>query len=111
MNTINALPTRILLATDGSKDAAFAARIAADLAGRTGAELYVAHAWRPTVQSFGYPTVMWTDYSHLYEREARKLLEAQVDEIEALGVSAEPRLLHGPPVEAILDLCEELEPG
>ena len=57
------------------------------------------------------PRVMWTDFSHLYEREARRLLESQVREIEAPCVSAEPRLLHGPPVEAILDLCEELEPG
>jgi nucleotide-binding universal stress UspA family protein len=108
---MNALPTRILLATDGSEDAAFAARAAADLARRAEAKLYVAHAWRPAARSFGYPAVMWTDYSHLYEREARRLLESQVREIEAPGVSAEPRLLHGPPVEALLDLCEELEPG
>ncbi len=108
---MNALPTKILLATDGSEDAAFAARVAADLARRTEAKLYVTHAWRPAARGFGYPAVMWTDYSHLYEREARRLLEAQVREIEAPGVFAEPRLLHGPPVEAILDLCEELEPG
>lgn len=108
---MNALPTKILLATDGSEDAAFAARIAADLARRTEAKLCVAHAWRPAARGFGYPAVMWTDFSHLYEREARRLLESQVREIEAPGVSAEPRLLHGPPVEAILDLCEELEPG
>jgi nucleotide-binding universal stress UspA family protein len=108
---MNALPTNVLLATDGSEDAAFAARVAADLARRTETQLHVAHAWQPAARGFGYPAVMWTDYSHLYEREARRLLEKGVREIEALGVSAEPRLLHGPPVEAILDLCEELEPG
>ncbi|HET6885758.1 MAG TPA: universal stress protein [Rubrobacteraceae bacterium] len=108
---MNALSTRILLATDGSEDAAFAARVATDLSRRTESKLYVAHAWRPAARGFGYPAVMWTDYSHLYEREARRLLERGVREIEARGVSAEPRLLHGPPVEAILDLCEELEPG
>jgi nucleotide-binding universal stress UspA family protein len=108
---MNALPIKILLATDGSEDAAFAARVAADLARRTEAQLYVAHAWRPAARGFGYPALVWTDYSHLYEREARRLLESQVREIEASGVSVEPRLLHGPPVEAILDLCEELEPG
>src|SRR5918994_6235384 len=108
---MNALPTNVLLATDGSEDAAFAARVAADLARRTETKLHVAHAWQPAARGFGYPAVMWTDYSHLYEREARRLLEKGVRETEALGVSAEPRLLRGPPVEAILDLCEELEPG
>ena len=40
-------PTNILLATDGSEDAEFAARVAVDLTKRTGAELHVSHAWRP----------------------------------------------------------------
>ena len=36
-------PTRILLATDGSEEAEFAARTAADLAAKTGSELHVVY--------------------------------------------------------------------
>jgi nucleotide-binding universal stress UspA family protein len=39
------LPAGILLATDGSEEAATAGRAAADLAARTGAELHLVHAW------------------------------------------------------------------
>ncbi|HJQ30166.1 MAG TPA: universal stress protein, partial [Rubrobacter sp.] len=104
-------PNRVLLATDGSQDAELAARVATDLSRRTGAQLHVAHAWRHHVRGFGYPTVVWTDYSYIYEREARRLLEAEIDAIEAAGVVAEPHLLHGPPIDAILDLCDEIRPG
>jgi nucleotide-binding universal stress UspA family protein len=37
-------PTRVLVATDGSKDAALAARAAVDLTDKNGSELHVAHA-------------------------------------------------------------------
>ena len=105
-------PDRVLLATDGSKDAMLAARVATDLSKKTGSELHVAHAWHYHVQGLGYPAVVWTDYSHTYEKEARRQLEAQVDSIEATGdLVAEPHLLHGPPIDAILDLCEDLRPG
>ncbi len=36
-------PTRILLATDGSPDAALAARSAVELSGNTGSETHVVH--------------------------------------------------------------------
>ncbi len=105
-------PNKVLVATDGSEDATLAARVATDLSRRTGAELHVAHAWRDHVQVLGYPTLMWTDYSNIYERKAGRLLEVQVDSIEATGgVFVQPHLLHGPPIDAILDLCEELRPG
>ena len=107
-----ARPDRILLATDGSSDADLAARAATDLARKTGAELHVAHAWHHNVQGFGYPAIVWTDYSYLYEREARKMLASQVDAIEAAGVTvAEPHLLQGRTIDVLLDLCEELQPG
>lgn len=105
-------PNRLLLATDGSEDAMLAARVATDLSQRTGARLHVSHAWHHLVKGLGYPTLLWADYSNLYERKARRILEAQVDAIEAAGGSvAHPHLLHGPPIDAILDLCEELRPG
>lgn len=111
-NNVIIRPNRVLLATDGSEDARLAGQAAADLAGRTGAELHVAHAWRHHATGLGYPTVAWTDYSYLDEREARRVLASQVDTIEASGVDvAEPHLLQGPPIDAILDLCDELRPG
>ena len=39
------MPEKVLLATDGSKDAALAARTAVDVCQGTGAELHVVHAW------------------------------------------------------------------
>jgi nucleotide-binding universal stress UspA family protein len=105
-------PNRIVLATDGSDGASLAARAAADLSRKTGAQLHVAHAWRHHLQGLGYPTVAWTDYSYVDEREARRVLLAQVDALEAAGdLYTEPHLLQGTPVDAILDLCEELRPG
>jgi nucleotide-binding universal stress UspA family protein len=102
----------LLLATDGSEDAMLAAKVATDLSRRTGARLHVAHAWYHLVKGLGYPTLEWAEYSDLYEREARTILEAQVDEIEAAGCAvARAHLLHAPPIDAILDLCEELRPG
>ena len=38
-------PTRILLATDGSREADLASRTAADLAQSTGSELHVIYVW------------------------------------------------------------------
>jgi nucleotide-binding universal stress UspA family protein len=108
---MNALPMRIVLATDGSEDAVLATRAAVDLSNGTNAELYVAHAWRFVPPYDGYPRAMWDDYTYRYEREARQVLASQVDTIEGMGGAvAEPRLLKNPPIDAILDLCEELEP-
>ena len=105
-------PNIIVLATDGSDEASLAARVAADLSRKTGAQLHVAHAWRHHLKGLGYPTVAWTDYSYLDEKEARRVLLSQVDALEAAGdLSTEPHLLQSTPVDAILDLCEELRPG
>ena len=104
-------PDRLLLATDGSEDAMLAAKVATDLSLRTGARLHVAHAWYHLVKGLGYLTLEWADYSDLYEREARRILETQVDAVEAADCAVDQaHLLHGPPIDAILDLCEEPGP-
>jgi nucleotide-binding universal stress UspA family protein len=49
-------PTKILLATDGSKEAELASRTAADLAQSTGSELHVLYVWEaanPYVEAVG----------------------------------------------------------
>jgi nucleotide-binding universal stress UspA family protein len=102
-------PDRLPLATDGSEDAMLAARVATDLSRRTGPRLHVAHAWYHLVKGLAYPTLEWADYADLYEREARRVLEAQVDVAEAAGCAvARSHLLNAPLIDAILDLCDEL---
>jgi nucleotide-binding universal stress UspA family protein len=93
------LPKKILLATDGSEDARLAARAAAKLGDKTGAELHVVHAW----QSVPYP-VIDADY---YEEGARRLLDEETEFVSDAGaVVKEAHLVMGPPVDVILDLAE-----
>jgi nucleotide-binding universal stress UspA family protein len=98
--------TKILLATDGSEDAALAARAAVDLSSRADSELYVIHAWH-CVPSAHFEAFLRSQL----EQEARKVLDAQVERIEeAGGTVAGAYLREGTPVDGILDLAEELEP-
>lgn len=100
-------PDRILLATDGSEDAAAAARAASDLAARTGSDLYVVHVWNiPATVS---PAVMPVD---LFESGAREVLDIEVTRAKGEGVKvAEAMLIRGHPVDEILDLAEEIRAG
>lgn len=80
-------PTRILLATDGSKDAALAARAAADLSARAGAELHVVHVWQD-LRSPSLPAMAMGEYSRAYEqyeREVGELLEEQAQRLRSAG--------------------------
>jgi nucleotide-binding universal stress UspA family protein len=93
------LPEKILLATDGSEDAKLAARAAADLSEKTGAELHVIHAWRYVP----YPLL---EPEH-YEEEAWRLLKEQTHQIAGATVK-ESHLKMAPAVDAIIDLGEEI---
>lgn len=98
--------TRILLATDGSEDAALAARAAVDLSNRVGSELYVIHAWH-SVPSAHFEAFLRSQF----EQEAREVLDGQVERIEESGGTVSGAYLcEGTPVDEILDLAEELEP-
>jgi nucleotide-binding universal stress UspA family protein len=70
-----AFPTKILLATDGSKDAALAARAAIDLSNQSGAELRVVHV------SQGSLTLLPTEY----RAAAQERLDELVKEVEDAG--------------------------
>ncbi len=95
------LPKKILLATDGSEDARLAGQAAASLADNAGAELHVVHAW----QSVPHPVVD-ADY---YEEGARRLLEEETEFVSGLGAAvSKAHLVMGSPVDAILDLAEEI---
>jgi nucleotide-binding universal stress UspA family protein len=95
------LPKKILLATDGSEDARLAAWAAANLSDKAGAELHIVHAW----QSVPHPVIDPDEY----EGEARRLLREQTEFVsDAGGVVNEAHLVMGTPVDAILDVVEEI---
>jgi nucleotide-binding universal stress UspA family protein len=104
---MNGLPNKILLATDGSEDAALAARAAIDLSAETGAELYVVHTWQ-SVPSARFETFIRAQF----KQEAEELLAEQQKRIEAGGGKiAGPHLREGRTIDEILDLAGELEAG
>jgi nucleotide-binding universal stress UspA family protein len=78
-------PTKILLATDGSEDAALALHAAVDLSTKTGSELHVVHAWQ-AFPEYSHPSIAMGSDSALYEQEAQKILFEQLDEVEAAAV-------------------------
>ena len=78
-------PTKILLATDGSEDAALALRAALDLAAGTGSELHVVHAWQ-AFPEYSHPSIAMASDSALYEKEAQEVLFEQLDAIERAGL-------------------------
>ena len=97
-------PENILLATDGSEDAALAARAAADLAAKLDARLHVVHAWQ--VPAPAYPAAPPAD---LFEWDAREVLSKELKRIGNAGVDvAEAHLRMGNPVNEIVELAEEL---
>ena len=66
-------PIKILLATDGSEDAALRARAAVDLSSRTGSELHVVHAWH-TVPFYVHPSLEAVFDPRPYERRPESCL-------------------------------------
>ena len=70
-----AFPTKILLATDGSKDAALAAQAAIDLTNQSGAELHIVYV------GHGSLTLSPTEY----RVSAQERLDGLVKEVEDAG--------------------------
>jgi nucleotide-binding universal stress UspA family protein len=104
-------PTKILVTTDGSEEAALAASTAADIAGRTGSELHVVHVGKVAPvyhpERHGY----LTRYDKLQE-EAQRLLDEQVEQIRAAGGTvAQAHLRMGLPDKEIVVLSEEMGAG
>lgn len=104
-------PTRILLATDGSEDAALARRAAVDISQRTGSELHLAHVWRAT-PAYAHPAIALATDSEYYEQRAQELLMEQLDELAQREVEVSgAHLRRGRPAEEIVALAEELDAG
>lgn len=103
--------TTILLATDGSEDALQAARIAVDLAGKTGAALHLVHAWTPVaLAAYAYPGMADAYYDpNVFEGDARATLATAVAQVEALGGAiAEQHLQMGNAIEVVTALGAKL---
>ncbi|MBA3950614.1 MAG: universal stress protein [Rubrobacter sp.] len=106
--------TRVLVATDGSEDAALALRAAADLCRRAGSELHLVHAWRPARPGWGQTRYAFSqreieEYVGRRRREAERLIEEQAREAEDHGAHvAAVHLRERRPAEEIADLAGEI---
>src|SRR5918994_1541714 len=104
-------PTKILLATDGSREAQLAGQTAADLAQKTDSELHLVHVLASPLAPYyrsSYAPEVW---ARLEERE-RKTLEDVVEKIEASGGAVEgAHHKAGRPEAEIVALAEEIGAG
>jgi nucleotide-binding universal stress UspA family protein len=99
-------PTKIILATDGSKEAELASRTAAELAQSTSSELhvlYVGEAPNPYAEEVGLAGD---------DRQARTELDAQAEKVRAVGGKvAQAHLSMGKADHEIVALAEEIGAG
>jgi nucleotide-binding universal stress UspA family protein len=104
-------PTKILLATDGSREAELAGRTAADLANKTDSELHVVHVLASPLATHDPSSFAPEVWARLEERE-RKTLEDVVGKIEASGGAVEgSHHAAGRPDAEIVALAEEIGAG
>jgi nucleotide-binding universal stress UspA family protein len=113
-HTMRIFPTKILLATDGSEEAALAARTAADIADKTTSELHIVYT-EPVPVYGEFPSGRF-ETSETVEKEVRnraqRFLDDQVKQIEAAGGTvAQVHLRMGRPDEEIVTLGEEMDAG
>jgi nucleotide-binding universal stress UspA family protein len=116
-------PTKILLATDGSREAELAARTAADLAKKTHSELHVVHAFgiapvgppvypeATELQSVEFEAEN-EERQRISEQRAREVLETEVQKVRSGGGTvAEEHLVEGRVAPGIVTVAEELGAG
>ena len=103
-------PRTLLLATDGSEESGLALEAAVDLANKTGSELHVVHVG---LMSFWvYPDTSRSEQVENLRREARKVLDAALEKVEAAGGTvARAHLKMGRTDGEIVRLAEELGAG
>ena len=108
-------PTRILVATDGSREAQLAATTAADLAKSTDSELHVVHVGEIPLVYHPERHAYRAEYEE-HEKEAQQLLEAEVARIKEAGASvAQSHLTLGRAnarvAEEIVELAQSIDAG
>ena len=104
-------PTRILVATDGSREAQLALTTAADLAKSTDSELHVLHVGELPLVYHPERHAYRTLYEE-HEREAQHILEAEVERIDGSGATvAQAHLRMGRADEEIVELAQSIDAG
>jgi nucleotide-binding universal stress UspA family protein len=118
-------PTRILLATDGSEDAAHATEAAVELSKETSSELHVVYVGQDAYSAtLVYPQatdpgrieqedpVLLEELERQFEQMARRVLDAEVEKVRAAGGTvAQAHLRIGKAAMEIVDLAEKLNAG
>ena len=108
-------PTKILLATNGSKESALAEAAAVELSEGTGSELHVVCVVK-TAPEMPYPRMAFRERTE-YLLDTRKLnglgvLDGRVNHLKELGGEvAASHYREGEPLKEILRLAEELDAG
>jgi nucleotide-binding universal stress UspA family protein len=111
-------PTTILVATDGSEEAALALTTAADLSKSTNSELHVAYVF-PTAVQRPFPNPITSRPREVLEHEleeamhqAQEFLDREVEQVKGEGVTvADSHLVRGRPDRELVHLSEELGAG
>jgi nucleotide-binding universal stress UspA family protein len=118
-------PTKILLATDGSREAELAARTAADLAEKTASELHLVHVfgiapWYPIYPEATAPgewvaqedPMLEEDLQRTSEQRAREVLDTEVEKARSAGATvAQAYLREGGIATEIVTLAEDIGAG
>jgi nucleotide-binding universal stress UspA family protein len=116
-------PTKILLATDGSKEAELAAKTASDLAQKTHSELHVVHVFG--IAPIGPPVypeatdlqsveheAETEELQRISDQRAREVLETEVGKLRAAGGTvAQAHLIEGRVAPEVVALAEEIGAG
>jgi nucleotide-binding universal stress UspA family protein len=109
-------PTKILVATDGSREAELAATSAADLARSTGSELHVVSVFPGSAYVHPYYEVHYPEAAERLRREAREerqeVLDEQIERIQKAGGNvAQTHIRTGEAAEEIVALAEDMGVG
>ena len=119
-------PTKILLATDGSREAELAARTAADLAEKTASELHLVHVfgiapWYPIYPEATSPgewvaqeenPMLEEALQRTSEQRAREMLDTEVEKARSAGGTvAQAYLKEGGVAAEIVTLAEDIGAG
>jgi nucleotide-binding universal stress UspA family protein len=114
-------PTKLLLATDGSREAELAARTAVDLAQKTSSELHVVHVFG--IVPVGAPVYLEAPdlqgealeedaEERISEQQAREVLEVEVEKVRSAGGTVvEAHLIEGRIAPEIVALAEQIGAG
>jgi nucleotide-binding universal stress UspA family protein len=101
------LPSRILLATDGSEDAALATRAAVDISRKSGSELHLVHIWRNVPSPYAHSFV-----KRELQRQGQEVLDKQAKRIEGDGGRISGmHLRQGRISDEVIELARELGAG